>query len=108
MTATVKLPEGVTADQLKNAMDVLRNDPNFEILSKFVQANDMAVMRSVIEDPNVDVSELRKAQYRLSVFKEFLTLPAVLFEKVRRGMEETKVEEDTYHDSDSIREARGQ
>lgn len=70
-----KLPDGVSLEQAKGALVTLAADPNFEILCKFIDKNDVDSMRTRLEDENISEEDARKARYQIKLMREIRGMP---------------------------------
>lgn len=75
MIVKAKLPDGVSVEQAKGALVTLAADPNFEILCRFIDKNDIEGMRNQLEAEDVSEEDARKIRYRIKLMREIRGMP---------------------------------
>lgn len=100
-----KLPEGITVEQAKGAMTLLAQDPNFTVLCKFIDTNDIEALRTELEGEGLDEKDAQRIRYRIKVMREFKEMPIkilnVLESETRQKEEKPqreRIEGDPYAD----------
>lgn len=84
----MKIPEWFELTGIKSAMQILQNDPNFMVLKKVVEENDIYRLSQQLEDgvndkwQELSEKETQAIRYRLRVLKEVFQMPKVIISEI--------------------------